>query len=92
MTKIEPMSIEEIKAEVATLDWRFVLEPRANPHKRARQWLTWIHAEARARYDYHGWNAALKVDHSDKLYCSTCDMRYEHWIAAVKKEVGWMED
>ena len=81
MTKIEPMSVEEIKADVAP---SFNLGDEVT----LRYILAWIHAEARAR------EAEFRLEyHLDDSYALETDERHEQdWIAAVKAEVGWVAD
>lgn len=87
--KIEPMSVEEIKALIIDL------APLAEWPKVSRLILAWIHAEARARMlEYIGRHS----DCDDECFFGEdhieVDGRGElpHFIAAVKREVGWQED
>ena len=75
--KVEPMTDTQIKT---------LLQP---PHLLALQTkqliLRWIHAEARAR--------KLKHKFAECEY-GNCPLERDgyDWIAAVKREVGWVED
>lgn len=97
MSNIEPMSIEEIKRWLIEIDAPD--ESRADEHYRCfeverRLILAWIYAEARAReaewyncdtpVTEHGWK-------SPKEYWSRENWTKDDWIAAVKKEVGWVD-
>ena len=85
------MTIEEIKVEVANIDWRFALVPTAHSHRQARRWMSWAHAQARARLsDYlHEYlryrdSDAWMEKHGKRYGWSDTD-----WLAEVLVEIGW---
>lgn len=88
MTKIEPMSVEQMKAFLSCVDWDD--EPVDDV---ARVILAWIHAEAqRRRHEFWAdWWENLRFD-SVKL---EDDWRQylddDEWLLEVKREVGWPE-
>ena len=85
MTKIEPMTLERLKEKLA--EWNETPEAYAVEFEMA---LAWIEAEAELRFvkqqDAH-------IDNQCGDQCSEmCDRNLADWIAAVEKEVGWLED
>ena len=91
--KIEPMSVEDMGKFIRMCancqfpdchDCREGLEIA----------LAWIHAEARARMNKyllkHSSTADVCYFDPDSQTCNSCD-DLPHFIAAVKKEVGWVD-
>lgn len=95
MTKIKPMTVQEIAEQLK--------ETIANPESFWSQEiilglaLAFIEAEARARKMDHAWFAETEPHHgqtqkSKQNMCEKCNQKWESWIAAVKREVGFPED
>ena len=79
MTKIEPMTLELLKEHIAS--WNETPESYAVEFEMA---LAWIEAEARARMRL---SMMMCPDNA------TCrHVKIEDYIAAVKAEIGWVED
>jgi hypothetical protein len=104
--KIEPMTIDEIKAEVAKIDWRFALLEEAHScrqarrwmtwaHSEALRWMTWAHSEARAR-EAEFWlgvyenSPRLNAEQDEPL--KQTNWEDADWLSEVLRKIGWPEN
>lgn len=83
---IEPMTIEEIKREVAQIDWRFVLEPHARSYKEARRWMAWAHERARGNHYLH------EMCHNQDRSHPNFGRSDSDWLNEVLDEIGWPKE
>ena len=97
MSKIKPMTLERLKEKLA--EWNWSPESYAVEFEMA---LAWIETEARARMlewaETHSNSAMHRLGCFERnasrniLEFEKHDWAKSDWIAAVKAEVGWVED
>ena len=101
MTKIEPMDIEDMRVLLDAMKFGPLCEPDCD-FATHRLIVAWIEAEARARMlewaETHGNSAMHRLGCFERnasrniLEFEKHDWAKSDWIAAVKAEVGWVED
>lgn len=79
MTKIEPMTIEQIRHTVSQINWGYANSIGTESWERAGLILTWATERARLESFWH--------------QCSGIECPHNHdWLAKILREIGWPED
>lgn len=92
MTKVEPMTVEEIKKFLASYD---IINGGITYHNWGRLILAWAESEARARQYEARWHTVCKTP--DHVFPASRDhdcprwKPFERWRDEVLSEIGWPE-